>query len=185
VRPRAEDFPHVFVEAWSQTMDWRIARGGVTSDEIRRVARLAGQRAPDDCVIELVQLTWRGAIDEFVQEEVRRAWLADAGMSAVDWEQLRDRIEVVHERTDPEDRIEALAWTKIEGSYPEDDCKAEERALEQARAQLRPLFADGQRTGFARAQLVLPEKRRHQLLASLEAPWPADVYRAPDEPDGA
>jgi len=179
----AADFPHVFVEHYHQGMDWRIARGGVTAEEIRRAAALGGQPEPGECAIELVQGSWREAIDGFVEEEVRKAWLADSNMNASEWEELRDRVEVIHEHSSPQDQIESLAWTKVEGSFPEDDGEAEERALAQARAQLQPLFADGVREGFARAQLILPEKRRHQLLASLEAPWPADVYRAPEDPE--
>jgi len=179
----AADFPHVFVESYTQEMDWRIARGGVTVEEIRRAAALGGQPEPDACAVKLVQTAWRVAIEGFIEEEVRKTWLADSGLGAAEWEELRDRIEVVHEHSVAEDQIDALAWLKIEGTFPDDDCEAEERAVAQARTQLEPLFADGVRDGFARAQRVLPEKRRHQLLASLEAPWPADVYRAPEDAD--
>lgn len=175
------DFPAVFVEAYTQEMDWRIARGGLTAQEIRRAARAAGQAEPDARAVRQVQARWRRAIAVFVEEEVRRSWLADSGLGAAEWEELRERIEVVHEYGAAGDRVESLARQKVEGDFPADDDRAEQQALQRARDELAPLFAAGVRAGFAEAQRLLPEKRRHRLLASVDAPWPADVYCAPRE----
>jgi hypothetical protein len=177
------DFPQVFVEAYTQEMDWRIARGGLTPDEIRRTAAIGEQPEPDACAVEQLRGVWRGAIDRFIAGEVRKAWLADGDSSAGDREALRDEIVVVHEHGVADDHVEDLAWLEIEGRFSEDEIQAEERALEEARAELAPLFAEGVRIGFSKAQLLLPEKRRHQLLASFESPWRADVYRPPADPE--
>ncbi len=180
-RVRVGDFAENFVEAYTREMDWRIARDGVTADEVRRVAAIGGQPEPDDSAVKRVQSIWRGAIDDFIQDGVQRSWFAQGGLTAAEWEELRDCIEVVHEHAAADDHIEALARLKIEGSFSEDDRQAEARTLEEARAQLAPLFEDGVRVGFALAQLALPEKRRYKLLVSLESPWPADVYGRPED----
>jgi len=63
----AEKFPTVFESSWARCMDWRISRGGVTADEIRRmVAHYGGEATPE--MIESIQRKWRSAIDQFRQE---------------------------------------------------------------------------------------------------------------------
>lgn len=174
-------FEHAFTDAYEREMNWRIERGGVTADEIRREAELAGRKAPADAAVELIRATWQGAIDEFIQEETRRAWLAESRMSLADWEHERDRFVVVHECGGTSERIDELAWAMIDGTIPEDDEEAEERAWEAARNRLRPEF-EGRTTreGFAEAQRLLSEKRRYELIGSLEEPWPADCYLVPE-----
>jgi hypothetical protein len=36
------------------------------------------------------------------------------------------------------------------------------------------------REAVARAQPLLPEKRRYELIASVAEPWPADLYLLPE-----
>lgn len=174
-------FEHAFTEAYEREMSWRIRRGGVTADEIRRQAERAGMEPPSNQAIELVRAAWRRAIDEFIQEETRRAWLAESDMSLSSWERERDRFVVVHECGDACERIDELAWVIIEGTIPDDDEQAEGRAFEAARARLQHAF-EGRtvREGFAEAQRLLPEKRRYELIGSLEEPWPADCYLVPE-----
>ena len=92
-------FPTVFATAYAAEMDWRIGRGGVTVEEIRRVAAASGQKEPGDDDVELVQGMWRTAIDDFVSEEAERAFLETGTVSAADWEGMRDRVLVVHEHS--------------------------------------------------------------------------------------
>ncbi len=183
---RPEDFEQVFTEGYAQVMDWRIARGGVTRAEIERVVALAEEEEPPtDASIEMIQAMWRGAIAGFIEEEVQRIWLADSSLGAVEWEALRDRVTVIHEKGDDDDWIESLAWAIAEDEVgdPEDDCACEaahERALEH----IRPIFASHSvRDAFAEAQALLPEKKRFERLGAVEEPWPADVWAAPVEPD--
>jgi len=174
-------FEHAFVDAYTREMDWRIRRGGVTAEEIRRVARLGGQEEPNDPAIEMIRSGWRAAIDEFIEEEVRRAWLARSAMSLEDWERRRDRFVVVHAHSSADGHVEALAWLIAEGTVPEDDDEALERAFETAKRRVAPAFEGvSPRDGFAAAQRLLPEKRRYELLARLDDPWPADCYLLPE-----
>ena len=80
--------------------------------------------------------------------------------------------------------LEALGWAMVEGRFSDDDCEAEARALEEARARLTPIFdANDIREAVAHAQALLPEKRRYERIASVEEPWPADLYLLPEAPD--
>lgn len=181
---RPEDFAHVFCEGYAQSMDWRIARGGVSRAEIERVAALSGEEPPSDCTVEMIQEMWRGAIGGFISDEVEKVWLTDSGMSAVEWEALRDRITVVHEKYDADEWLEDFAWRIVEDEVgeDEDDDAVREAAYERAAEQLRPVFEGRSlRDAFAEAQTQLPEKQRSEKLGSVEDPWPADVWASPED----
>jgi len=178
---RADHFVRTFTGAYQLEQDWRIARGGVTPDEIRRAAELGGQEPPDDCAVELVQGLWRVAISEFVEQAVLTAYQAGNPMPASEWEGLRDRIQVVHEHVDRDDLADTLAWALIAGSYDEEDDEAEDRLHAEAKQRLAPLFGGSICAGFAEAQSLLPEKGRYRKLGSVAQPWVGDLYRAPDE----
>jgi hypothetical protein len=65
VPARPGHFPALFAEAYSQEMDWRIARGGLTASEIRRAAALGGQPEPDASTVRCIEDRWRAAIEAF------------------------------------------------------------------------------------------------------------------------
>lgn len=180
---RPEEFAEVYAEIYAQEMDWRIARGGVTRTEIERVAELSGAEPPSEASIELIQEMWRGQITCFIDDEVRNAWLADCGLSALDWERLQDRIHVVHDHQTAEDLIEELAWAMVESDVDKDADYDDEAACEASRVTLRPCFETSNREGFGRAQAFLPEKRQYEKLGSTEDPWPADIWAAPESID--
>ncbi len=175
-----EEFAEVYAEIYAQEMDWRIARGGVTRVEIERVAGLSGAEAPSDAAVELIQDLWRGQIACFIDDEVRSAWLADCGLSALEWERLQDRIHVVHDHHTSEDLIEELAWAMVEADADKDADYDDDAACEASRVTLRPCFETSNREGFGRAQAFLPEKRKYEKLGSTEDPWPADIWAAPE-----
>lgn len=179
VRKRGESFAAVFTSAYAMEMAWRIRRGGVTEDEVRRAAAAGGLEPPDEAQIQLVRAGWRHAIDDFVTEEITRAFEAGASYPSAEWERMRERLTVVHEFEEPARWLETLA-ERIAEPVEDEDEDAEERALDAARRQLEPLFATGVREGFAAAQSLLPEKQRHQRLGSVARPWAGDVYLGPE-----
>lgn len=184
VRKLAESFPTVFVGAYALEMDWRIARGGVTAEEVRRAAAAGGMEPPDEQAVEIVQAAWRSNIESFVSDEILKAFPSRSGMSAAEWEEKRERIFVVHEHMARDELIDGLGWRMIAGSYPEDDDEAEERAHAEAKQRLEAAFAvDSLRKGYAAAQQLLPEKRRSELVGRVAQPWPADVYLEPETPE--
>ena len=181
IATRPDHFVRAFTGAYALEQDWRIARGGVTAAEVRRVAEVGGQDPPDDCAVELVQSVWRTAIAGFVEHEVLKAYLADDPMPAADWEEQRERIRVVHDHGEADDLVEELAWSVIAGRYDPDDDALQDRLYEEARERLRSLFAGSLCAGFAEAQALLPEKLRFRKLGSVTRPWVGDVYLEPDE----
>ncbi len=178
-----DDFAEVYAELYAQEMDWRIARGGVPRAEIERVAEIYGNEPPDDATIDLIQDMWRRSISCFIDEAVQDAWLVDCGLSAQEWEGLQGRMYVVHEYHGKDDLIDNLAWTMVEGDADRDADYDDEAAHEAAKETIRGCFDVSNRDGFARAQVMLPEKRRYEKLASTEDPWPADVWAEPPSED--
>lgn len=173
-RTTAEEFQQRFTEAYAREMDWRIRRGGITAAEVRQVALMSGQPEPDEVAIQQVQAIWRGGISAFVEEQATQAFLRSTSLSATEWENLRDRIYVVHEQLIAERVIEDLTEQMLA------DGSEEEVAWEEARRQLHRVFvAPLIRQGFRAAQVLLPESRRYTLLGSVAEPFPADLYVEP------
>jgi hypothetical protein len=178
IRTGPEQFARAFVGAYALEQDWRIARGGVTADEVRRAAAAGGQEPPDDAAVERVQAGWRSAISAFVSDVLRSAHEREHPLSEGD----RERLRAVHEHSVASDLVDELAWGMIEGSYDEDDEEAEDRAFQAAKQQLEQAFAGAPvREAFAAAQSLLPEKRRFERLASSSRPWAGDLYLQPED----
>ncbi|MGH0032711.1 MAG: hypothetical protein ACQGVC_23205 [Myxococcota bacterium] len=176
-----EQFMRAVEGAYWMEMRWRIQRGGVTADEVRRAAAAGGQEPPDDCAVELVQAGWRSAIAAFVEQEVLKAWLDGNPVPAAEWEEQRERIRGVHDHCDGGDLADELAWSMIAGSCDEEDDAAEDRAHAEARSRLAPLFSGSAVAGFAAALELLPEKRRPRRLGSVAKPFAGDVYLEPED----
>ncbi len=174
----AAEFESKFIQAYADEMDWRIQRGGVTEEEVRRVAALHQQDPPDQATVEMIQEMWRNAITEFVTTQIREAFLTKTSMSAAEWEAKRDRVLVVHDHVDLEILINQLCWEMIPEDLDED---AEERALRDAHHRISSAFKNlSIRQGFAEIQRLLPASKRYEWLGQVDSPWPADLYLEPD-----
>lgn len=175
-------FELAFTEAYRAEMDWRIGRRGPTPDEIRRVAELAGAELPDDNAIDMIRAMWQSAIDDLIEEEVREGYLADASVSAKDWEDQRERIYIVHEHVARETVVDILAWDMTGEEGEEGDEETLEQTQTAAIERLDAVFEGrDMRDGFARAQALLPAHRKYEWLGSVDQPWAADVYLIPEE----
>jgi hypothetical protein len=187
VAAAADEFVKVYTAAHAREMDWRIARGGLTPEEVRRSCEVTGTEIPNDEAVELVCATWRRAISQFVDERLR-AKLTNylTRMSAAEWEKVRDRLYFVHEHSDRDLVITELG-ARLEGTpgyeLPEtdDDDDVDGEVVESpADKRLRPLFANGSiREAFAKAQELLPADRRYRRLVGIKSPYGADVYVEP------
>ena len=177
----AEHFPRAFIGSYALEMDWRIARGGPSADEIRAAARVAGEQAPDDAAVAQVQRAWRSAISQHHAARSHEVYLAQHPMSAQEWELKRERIFIVNDWIDVDEMASSLAWSAVEEAEESIDDDAMERMQAETEARIRGAF-DGTtpREGFRALQSLLPEKRRYEHLATVEEP-PADVYLAPDD----
>jgi hypothetical protein len=184
----AEAFTKMYTSAHAREMDWRIARGGLTPEEVRRSCQVTGTEIPNDDAVELVCATWRRAISEFVDERLRAKFTNYlTRMSAAEWEKVRDRLYFVHDHSDRECVITELA-ARLEGTpgfeLPETDGDDEENNGDAdenpAYARLRPLFVDAPiRDAFVKAQDLLPAERRYRRIVGIKSPYGADVYVEP------
>lgn len=183
----AAAFPKVFATAHAKEMDWRIARGGLTPEEVRRSCEVTGTEIPNDEAVEMVCQQWRNAISEFCDEQLRERFLKYVTkMSAAEWEDVRDRLYFVHEHSDRESVIEALALQleDLDGSSDADD-DGDDDMSEVVQARIRPLFAGVPvREAFVSAQDLLPAKQRYRRVASIKTPYAADVYVEPESSNG-
>jgi hypothetical protein len=182
-------FPNVFSKAHAKEMDWRIARDGLTPEEVRRSCEVTGTEIPSDEAVEMVCQQWRNAISEFCDEQLRDRFLKYVTkMSAAEWEEVRDRLYFVHEHSDRESVIEALALQleEVDGSADtDDDDDDDDDTSEVVQARIRPLFAGVPvREAFVTAQDLLPAKQRYRRVASIKTPYAADVYVEPESSNG-
>ena len=177
-----DDFEQAFTEAYAQEMDWRIARGGVTKAEIERIAAIQGMEPPSASQVEAIHEMWRAAIGGFIEEEATRAWLAEASISGLEWERLRPRIQVVHDYCEPDELVDLLGWSIALAEADPNDDEALDRAHAAAVERLTEVMQRGvPRDAFARAQELVPEKRRYERLAALDSPWPAEIWAGPQD----
>ena len=183
----ADRFVQVFQDAYGRKMDWQVNRGGLTADEIRRnLALVHGVDDADevqDEVVEAVQSQWRSAIARFVSDKTRERFLRHVTkMSASQWEDIRDRLYIVHDRSVSEELIDELQDRLMDLEVDlEEDHEFDSRQGE-IEEMLKPHFADcSPREGFEAAQAVLPASQRYKRIARITGPWPADVYVEPDE----
>lgn len=175
----ADQFVARITDAYAREMDWRAERGGISVEEVKRMAELGGQEEPDDEAIQQVQFQWRLAISQFMDEKIRERFLRHVTkMSASEWEDVRDRLYIVHEQSFRESVVEQVKW--CEANVDEDD----DAELEEIEERLKKHFEYKPiREAFAEAQTNLAESRRYRRLARITGPWPADVYLMPEEED--
>jgi hypothetical protein len=172
-RVDAGNFVDVFEQAYAEEMDWRMSRGGPTEQEIRRIAERDGQECTPE-LVETIRGSWSQSYNEFLDDQLRDAYLATSGVAASRWEQIRDQVVFVHDQLTPQEVVdlyeEALDW---------DDGRAE--ALSDA-AQ-RTAESRSPRDAFAECNVKLPSQSRFEKIGSVDEPVAADVYLMPDVDD--
>jgi hypothetical protein len=155
------EFAGVFEKAYAEEMDWRNARGGPTDHEIRAVAALAGNRYSDEEFAMTRELLAQQALAQLTAS-LRERFLTQSGMSASEWERVRDRVLVVHDKL-PDDQVADL----LSEHCDEDDAEGFDYDSDA------PVSAR-----FAAFNDRLPPDRRFRLLGTLDEPVAAAVYCA-------
>ena len=174
VRVPRDEFPAFFERAYAEGMDWMIARGGPTEDEIRRHCESKGKELTP-ALVTAVRGRWANSIDEFYNEQLRERYMAEPGVSAARWEQIRDRVVFVHDRMAPS-RLEELC----EQEYDEEE---DGDGLYDTRPAGSSLAASNAtpRQVFARFNTSRPRNQRYEKIGEVAEPVAADVYLAPEE----
>lgn len=101
-----EGFVYDFEQAYQEEMAWRFGKG-YSDDEIRAVAALDGGYSDD--ILEQARDTMNAHAAEQLTEILRRRYVESSGLTAMDWEDQRDRILIVHDKRQSEDVLEEVA----------------------------------------------------------------------------
>lgn len=178
-----EEFPKFFERAYAEEMDWRIARGGATEAEIRRIAERDGTECTPEHV-QTVQLQWRQAISEFHSQRVLRRYRKEAELSRSQREELEDYGIVVHQEMQAEEILQSFddeyypgsPFDMPDDSDPEyqDERDKWKRQLEEIREQLKT--APPQTIMKALVEASDNKEVEWELKASVETPIPADIW---------
>ncbi|MFO0953935.1 MAG: hypothetical protein U0835_22815 [Isosphaeraceae bacterium] len=167
VPPSADEFVARFEKAYADEMDWRNSRGGATEQEIRQIALQQGRTLDEDEVRALRSAAESRAMEQLA-EAVRERFLEETRMPAREWEDVRDRVVVVHDRMSPDYFEEMLSdLSDDEEDLPEIDGSP----------------GSSPRNAFARYNAALEPDRRYRKLGTVTAPVEADVYAAPEYAD--
>lgn len=169
----AEAFPGLFESFWAREYDWRIARGGVTEEELRRLAERDGGSISEENV-RLIKRQWRQSINAHYFQELQQNFLATGRFSAGQWEKLRDRVHFVHDHLDWDELIDMC------GLGADDRAADDEHSVEIGAEADRLAAAFPPREAFRRINALQNTKQRYEKIGELSQPVPADVYLAPE-----
>lgn len=96
-----------FAKAHADYMNWRLAKGGASREEIRRQATQDGQQITDEQVEETYQ-SMRETYVEQLRDGCLAQYLDDAGMSAAQWEPREGSVFAIPETLELKEVIETL-----------------------------------------------------------------------------
>ncbi len=175
----ADDFQQRFESAYAQEMQWRIDRGGVTEEEVRRCVEMAGGEFTEDHC-EMVQQTWHFRIAQHIDEELRAAFAEGSTMSIAQYEKARDNLVFIHDRTAPMLMQMYLKQTDEEEDDEDDD---DEDDFVSGYPRSRRLVKLQQRCQASSPRVVFRElmdagelESEYELVKEMTAPYPTDVY---------
>lgn len=161
MRPVSSDeFVEFFEQAHAENMDWRMARGGISEEELRRQYERSGKEF-SPVVAGTVRRVWMLAIDEFYQKQCRERFLSDA-REAQRWGQIGDRLVFIHDKT-ASDRLKTLCDESFHEYIDEEGADA----------------ADGcgsLRSAFAKWNAAQTDGSKYEKVGEVSLPVAADVY---------
>lgn len=153
----------------AEEMDWRLRRGGLTEEEIRRVA-VRDSSEPSQELIRHTQRMWWASVTADLEERLRVSYLATVSVPVANWESVRDRLVFVHDYLRADDLVAKFGWIAEE----------DEDGEETVRRRLAELGECSGRQAFERLNATFPAAHQHRLLGKVDRPVEADVYAAPE-----
>lgn len=174
LRYTPENFVEAFEEEYRRGTLWRVKRGD-TPDELKRItAADMGEEPGGEFVQQLLESRKRmraHQIDELLKDE----WLKTSDMGAYEYEQIEDRLVVIHELTPPEILVEL--WEELQDAVESGDDEDSQQLLE-----VRTIAESGDpRQAFRALQQKLPATERFEHFASLEGDIAGDLWLRPDD----
>ena len=175
-------FEDNFESFWAREMDWRMERGGVTTEEVIRISARNGEPEPSEEEIELAKRPWKQQIDNFITDQIRKDYLNNTNMSGKEWEETLDRLVIVHEHSEASHLIDTLTDTICyESDLDDEDDDDEEDPYLKAEQELNQIFRSEAcvMNAFHRALDLLPPDRKYTLQTTTESPWKSEIYLSP------
>ncbi|QDU03607.1 hypothetical protein V6x_33290 [Gimesia chilikensis] len=177
-----QKFEDNFESFWAREMDWRMERGGVTTEEVIRISARNGEPEPSEEEIELAKRPWKQQIDNFITDQIRKDYLNNTNMSGKEWEETLDRLVIVHEHSEASHLIDTLTDTICyESDLDDEDDDDEEDPYLKAEQELNQIFRSEAcvMNAFHRALDLLPPDRKYTLQTTTESPWKSEIYLSP------
>lgn len=177
-----QKFEDNFESFWAREMDWRMERGGVTTEEVIRISARNGEPEPSEEEIELAKRPWKQQIDNFITDQIRKDYLNNTNMSGKEWEETLDRLVIVHEHSEASHLIDTLTDTICyESDLDDEDDDDQEDPYLKAEQELNQIFRSEAcvMNAFHRALDLLPPDRKYTLQTTTESPWKSEIYLSP------
>ena len=159
----AETFVSVFEQVYAEEQDWRNRRGGASVEEIRAIGMRNGETYDEDVIQATHEFAERHALEE-LDETIRERFLEQTKMSAVEWERVRDRVIVIH------DKMNSEVFEDVVGPWVDDEAFPDLSAIESV----------APRQFFDKINESLPANRRFIRLGTVSSPVEADIYAVPE-----
>jgi|GEM_PF-5386662 len=157
----AAGFPAAFEAAYHRDMTWAYEHGPLKGMNVEQISDLIGEDPDPETYRLLKQQNPLDYPDE-LEHRLRQTFLKQSGMSALEWDEMRDHIVLVHDRLSSDDLADMLADEV-------DDEEIYTIAEKHAR--------DSARDTFQQMVDRLNLSDRLDFLAHVDDPLPCDVYR--------
>lgn len=158
------DFRTRFESAYRKDMEWRNRRGGISREEVERIAQKKG--------IQVADMDY--AFDELKRNELLQwhhgclqTFITETEMPVSEWVKYEDNLFIISDRVDPKYLVE----------YLEDFMNHTQARWKR----FREMQTDERRTGelFDEINEALHEDERARKIGSVNFPIEADIYYAP------
>lgn len=169
LRPlRENEFQSEFESAFQREQEWRLAKGGVSEDEVKRIIASMGEEV-DAEAIDCVMDEQHDQMVVSLSQLCLSRFLEDGGMSAAEAHKLHDRLFVVHANMTERDGVDlADLHLELPESLYDDDGELELRLPEgEGLPPAFRVFVDG-----------LPAQHRARYCGSVAEPVAADIWVA-------
>jgi hypothetical protein len=163
----AENFEEIFVDLYARQMDFILAKGGPTEADMRReAARMPGLPELDEQQMQAALRMSRASHHEALEDAIIDRFLKRFDLPAHEWERLRERVIVIHDKMNSEEICEYAL-----GHVSEEVDEIEvERIL---------LVSESRTVAFDALQALLPMSLRHRLIGRTDEPVGAALYEQP------
>lgn len=162
-----EQFEALFLDLYARQMDFILAKGGPTEADMRReAARMADLPELDDSQMQMALRMSRASHQQALEDAIIDRFLKRWEVLAHEWERMRERVVVIHDKMSNEDLCRhALGHVDEE--------------LDEIEVERILLVSPSRTEAFDALQQLLPNNRRHRLIGRTDEPVGAALYEQP------